>query len=66
MSTTGDETSGDYAYDMAHDDVSPHEAGATRTPATDTQAAEPTEPPDSDGDYSYDLAHEVPRSGSQG
>ena len=63
MSTPGNETSGDYAYDMAHDDVSPQEAGTTRT---QPEASEPTEPPDSDGDWSYDLAHEVPGSGSQG
>jgi len=66
MSTTGNETSGDYAYDMAHDDVTPQEARSTRAPATQPRDPEPTEPPDSDGDYSYDLAHEVPGSGSQG
>jgi len=65
MSQTGDETSGDYAYDLAHEDLSPPAPQPTRTPYPDAPASVPEEVPDSDGDYSYDLAHEVPRSGQE-
>jgi hypothetical protein len=64
MSTTGDETSGDYAYDMAHEDVSPPPPSRDRTPSGHVPESPVTEEtPEADGDYSYDLAHEVPRSG---
>ena len=57
----GEETSGDYSYDMAHDvptAATPHpEAAPHKLGAADVH------PPDQGGDYSYDLAHEVPRSG---
>lgn len=56
-----DETSGDYSYDLAHEEgAEPHPeraAGAVRRPAHGPEDAPPTP---LDGDYSYDLAHEVP------
>ena len=55
-----DETSGDYSYDLAHEEgAEPHperSAGAVRRPAHGAEEAPPTP---LDGDYSYDLAHEV-------
>ena len=64
MSTTGDETSGDYAYDMAHEDVSAPTPSEGRTPSgRGSESPVSDETPEADGDYSYDLAHEVPRSG---
>ena len=63
MSTSGDQTSGDYAYDMAHEDVSPPAPTHDRTASGEMPVDAPEGPPEGDGDYSYDLAHEVPRSG---
>jgi hypothetical protein len=65
MSTTGDETSGDYAYDLAHEDVSAPAPPHDRRPSGESQVPAPEETPEADGDLSYDLAHEVPRSGQQ-
>ena len=51
------ETTGDYGYDLTHDDMP--EAGAASVPAQPVRTA--TETDDEGQDLSYDLAHDVPR-----
>jgi len=51
------EASGDYGYDLAHDDVQP---GQGAEPAVRREAAAPAKPPgaaDLAGDLGYDEAH---------
>ena len=57
------ETSGDYEYDLAHEDLPVPAPTSGRTPSGEAPESAPEGPPDADGDYSYDLAHEVPQPG---
>ena len=60
MGTTGSgEASGDFSYDMAHEDLPA--SGDTPAPSTPEQPSVP-ETSDTSGDLSYDLAHEIPGS----
>jgi hypothetical protein len=63
MTTTGDETGGDYSYDLAHEDLSSPATRSEPTASAETPESALTGTPEADGDYSYDLAHEVPHSG---
>ncbi len=49
------EPSGDYGYDLAHDDV---RAGRPPEPAPRPEQAAPVEPADQAGDLEYDEAHD--------
>ena len=52
-----DDSSGDYAYDQAHERTA---GGPRRRPAPDRSAPAPAgrRPPEPDGDMSYDEAHD--------
>ena len=54
-----EERSGDYSYDLAHEDVQgpQHERGRRAHSAVSTATQTPEY---ADGDYSYDLAHDIP------
>ncbi len=49
------EPTGDYGYDLAHQDVPP--AGARADAGTSDQPATPSGQEDTAGDYGYDEAH---------
>jgi len=53
-----DSPSGDYSYDLAHDEVPA--SGAAQPGRPPGPAGTPEHGEDTGGDYSYDLAHEVP------
>ena len=58
----GEESSGDYSYDMAHDETAVNAAPSTGTePASPPVVVATETPADQDRDYSYDMAHDIPR-----
>ena len=55
-----EERSGDYSYDLAHEDLpGPHDEDDRRAHPAPVSTATQT-PEYADGDYSYDLAHDIP------
>ena len=57
-----EQLSGDYSYDLAHEDVEgSHDEGDRRAHPAPVSTATPEY---ADGDYSYDLAHDIPPQGA--
>jgi hypothetical protein len=52
--------SGDWEYDMAHDEIPPADVAPTQAEPSEPTSV-PGGPADSDGDYQYDLAHDIPK-----